>query len=182
LFASSSAILFSNPSPLSLEKGRLPGSAQTRRADRSTASTRSTALVAVGANAAAALTSMTAKAKRGRGITVLAAHAGVRGIGRGLRLARMLGGPAAADHAVGPGLQIGIDVINIAHDVRIGAERRHLQILRGVHVLLAIGDDADELVMGHGLQRVHQARPEGASDAVETVAGLADGVETTIAV
>src|SRR6266700_75978 len=38
--ATMSAILFSKPSPLSFENGRLAGSAQTRRAVRSTRSTR----------------------------------------------------------------------------------------------------------------------------------------------
>ena len=79
------------------------------------------------------------------------AHAGILRLGVGLRLVFLLGGTHAPDGVIGAGTQIDVDVVHVAGDVRVIAERRHHIFLRRIHVLAAAGDHAEEVAITHGL-------------------------------
>src|SRR5262245_15746779 len=113
--ARSSAISFSNPEPSSDDSGLFAGSAQTRKAVRST---RSATCAAAGP--AAASIAANAMARR-----ILLFHARLLRLGIGIGLVLALGRPAARDGVGATRPQVGVDVVEVAHDVRVGAEGRH---------------------------------------------------------
>ena len=92
------------------------------------------------------------------------------------RLVFVIWRPAARNFSVRPRLQIGVDIVDVAHHVRIQSERRHDLVVRGVDVLAAVGDGIDELIIGEGLQRIGQRRTERTAEPVGTVADMAIGM------
>src|SRR6185295_8940515 len=138
--ATISAILFSKPSPFSFENGRLAGSAQTRKVVRLTRSTR-WACAARPSRPPPASASASSK-MIGR---LLATEAGLfRGVRR-RRLLDPLGGATARQHAVGARLEVNIDVVEVAHDVGIIPQRRHLTLLVCAHHFATAGDHQHEI-------------------------------------
>src|SRR5262249_1684233 len=139
--ARSSANLFSNPSPLSLENGRLRGSAQTRTRFGSTSSSPESGPAPCACDErtettrhATPISAATGKKQPKIGtrvirfctlISALLAQAGVLCLGKGLRLRLTLLRPHPPESIVGAGAQIDVGVIDIAHHIRIGAECRH---------------------------------------------------------
>src|SRR5208282_3178426 len=124
---------FSNPSFFSSENGRLLGSAQTLSSLRSTISP-----VCPAAGPPPASATPTSTAARRCHIPN--------------NLVTDPWGPAAAHDAVGPGLQIGHHVLDLAkgrHDVGVGR----------INVGPAVDDDLVEFVLRHVLDRVDQVRP-----------------------
>ena len=85
--------------------------------------------------------------------------------------------PAAADNAVGPSAQIDVDVVEITHDVLIGAERRHDEVLRSRYVRSPSDDSRREVVVTHGLQRVGEVWAKARSCAVWAVAHFTGSVK-----
>src|SRR5712691_1591927 len=150
------AILFSKPSPLSFENGRLAGSAQTRSAVRLTRSTRCPS--APSADATRAVLDSTASSAA---VLLTVTEANLLLLFRGCGLFDPLGRPAARQHAVRARLQVDVDVVDVAHHVAIIAERRHLALLVGADHLASVGDQRHEVVIAHGPQRFHEARRIG---------------------
>src|SRR5262245_44374097 len=109
--ATISAILFSKPSPLSLENGMLAGSPHTRKDKRLTRSTR------LPSAASAAGASSTARAAVSSAATLLLLPTkadllmffGRRG------LLSALGGTATWQAALGPRLEVNVDIVDVAH-------------------------------------------------------------------
>src|SRR5262245_27993951 len=159
--ATSSAILFSKPSPLSLEKGRLAGSAHTRSAVRLTRSTRWAAAARGGSPAP-----NRARANSPALSRLLATETGLfRRIGR-CWLFHPLGGATARQHAVRARPQVNVDVVDVAHDVGIIAQGRHLALFVRAHHFAATGDHQHEVLIAHGLERFQQTRRIGRAFAV----------------
>src|SRR5262245_824024 len=145
--ATISAILFSNPSPLSFENGRLAGSAHTRSAVRLTRSTRCPSAARTGA--ARLMSSRTAASVAA--LLLTEARFLVRFSGG--RLLVPFGRPPSRQYTVRTRFQVHIDVVDVAHDVVVIAEHRHHALLVGAHHLAAAGDDRHEVLVTHGLQR-----------------------------
>jgi hypothetical protein len=76
---------------------------------------------------------------------------------------------APVHRPVRAGLEIGIDVLDVAHHVGIEPEGGH----REVAVLLAVDHGVEELVMVERLERIDEAGGERAAKAVGAVAGCA---------
>src|SRR5579862_1911066 len=117
-----SAILFSKPSRLSLENGRLFGSAQTRSSVRESSST----VVCAIADATRPRPSRPAS-----------------------RTALIIVGPfrpPPAEDAIGARLQVAVDVVEIIDHVLRRAEGRHNILGGGRDVLAAVDHDLGELV------------------------------------
>src|SRR5262245_19624265 len=169
--ANISAILFSKPSPLSFENGRLAGSAQTRSAARSTRSIRCACGERTDVMSAALNRPASSAAVR-----LLVTEAGLFLLFGGVGLVDPLGRASARQHAVGARLQVDVDVFEVAAHIGIVAERRHLALLVGGDHLAPGGDDQHELRIGHGLERLHQARRIGRALAVRPVTGVALGM------
>src|SRR5919109_5298855 len=152
--ATISAILFSNPSPFSLENGMLAGSAQTRRAVRSTRSTRwfSAAIPQVPDPAISKDSSKVARrsppTKAGLFMTL-----------RPLGFLCALGRASAREGPVSARLQVDVDVVDVAHHVGIIAERRHHTLFVGAHHHPTAGDDLQEVLICHGFIYASRARP-----------------------
>src|SRR5262245_19779322 len=146
--ATISAILFSKPSALSLEKGRLAGSAHTRSVVRLTRSTRWATAAPGRSPAPIRTTSMSPALRR-----LLVTETGLfRRLGRG-RFLHPLGGATGRQRAVSARLQIHVDVVDVAHDVGVIAQRRHLALFVRAHHFEATGDDLHEVGVAHGLER-----------------------------
>src|SRR5205085_4361962 len=79
-------------------------------------------------------------------------HAGVFRLGVGFRLVFLFSGTNAPDRVIGAGAQIDVEVVHVAGDVRIIAERRHHILLRRTDVLAAARHDAEEVAITHGLE------------------------------
>src|SRR5688500_11413893 len=138
------AILFSKPSAFSLENGMFAGSAQTRSTRRLTRSARCPSWALAANPLAVTSRPRTASATR------LASKTGLFKLIQLLGLVVALGGTAASQRAVGAGLEINIDVVDVAHDVLVIAERRHdaLAAAGFVHDAPA-GDDTHEFAVAH---------------------------------
>src|SRR5713226_7818726 len=120
-----------------------------------------------------------------RRIPTLMAHAARLGPCGGFGLFRMFLRSSAGDCLVGAGAHVDEDVVEIAHDVRIGAERRHHVLLRGGDVLAAVHHDVGEIRIAHGLERFLERRRVARAFRIRAVAGVAIGVvpaETRIGV
>src|SRR5690606_29206190 len=123
--ATISAILFSKPSPLSLEKGMLDGSAHTRSDVRSTRSTRTP-------SAACALVASTPpSATPTAAARLIVTEAALFILSGRLRFVGPLAGTAAWQHSIRAGFQIDVDVVDVAHDIGVIAERGHDALLAG---------------------------------------------------
>src|SRR5215475_12145551 len=83
-------------------------------------------------------------------------HAGIFRLGVGCRLVFLLGGTRPPDGIVGASRQIDVEVVHVAGDIWIIAERRRHLLLRRIHVFTAARDDADEVAVAHGFQRLRQ--------------------------
>src|SRR6185436_10883093 len=169
--ATISAILFSKPSPFSLENGMLAGSAHTRRERRLTRSLRCPSAARAG-GAVRVPTAMpsNAAAIRIAPAVLLGAKAGLLMLVGSCGLIGALGRAPARQAALGARLEVDVDVVDVAHHVGIIAERRHHVLLGGVHVLAAAGDDLQEVRIAHGLHRLHQGGCVGGALAVGAVA------------
>src|SRR5262245_7847106 len=168
--ATMSAILFSKPSPLSLENGRLAGSAQTRSAVRSTRSIRCPCATPRGstrprANSVASLARL-----------LLFTEASLLVLFGGGGLIDPLGRAPAWYGPVCARLQVDVDVFEIARDVAIVAKCRHDTLFVRADHLPAGGDDQDELRIAPVLQGMDEARRIGRALAVRPVAGVAVGM------
>src|SRR5689334_16319706 len=212
LSASSSATLFSKPSPFSVENGRLCGSAQTLSAlgsisssddwGRSKTCANEGPVTSVPANAQPAHTasciaqSPTASiaTTADRFLTISLNHrnwscrpgtrersarlpeTAVLGLGDRCGLVFMFLWPSARNGVIGTSPEIDKDVVEVTHDVRIGAERRHHALLRRVHVLAPVHHHVGEVGEVDRLQRIAQGGGVGRSFAVGAVAHMAIGV------
>ena len=80
--------------------------------------------------------------------------------------------PPAPDHPIGTGSEIGINVIEIAHDVRIGSHCRHHEVIarrvadRVTIDDTAIDDDVLKLLVAESLQCVDQRRAKSAAGCI----------------
>src|SRR5919108_385342 len=125
LSASNSASLFSKPSALSVENGMLFGSAQTRSTFGSISSIDNSGRCATCAsifphrNIAAIAVQDTHKPKRNRSLL--------------------------AEFVIGARPQIDEYVLDVTHDIAIGAERGHDVFLRRVYVLAPVNDNVGEV-------------------------------------
>src|SRR5262249_22100694 len=199
--ASNSASLFSKPSPRSVENGMLCGSAQTLSTLGSTSSIdqsgRSTACASSfpDRNVAATAVHETSKLNRShsplveffidrfsralgcvgarRQRSALVSEAAVFRLGRRLGLVFVLLRSSARHGVVGARPQIDEYVLDVAHDVRIGAERRHDALLRRVDVLAPVHDNVGEIGIVHRLQDMAERRGVTRSFAVGTVTDMA---------
>src|SRR5262249_31351460 len=99
----------------------------------------------------------------------------------GVGLVLVLVRPRAGPRIVGTGTQVDVDVVEVAHHVRVGAERRHDVLGRRRDVLAAADHHAAEVRVAHGLERVLERRRVGRAFAVGTVADVAFRVITAIA-
>src|SRR5215475_7466307 len=168
--ATSSAILFSKPSLFSFENGRLAGSAHTLSAAWLTRSARWRSCAHAGSVTLAINTST-------RAMRLLpGTKTGLLSLLRGCRLFNTFGWTTARQHAVGARLEINVDVVDIAHDVGVIAQRRHLALLVGAYHFAAAGDDRHEIGIAHGLQRLDQSGRVAGAFAIRAVADMAFGV------
>src|SRR3990170_2716346 len=153
-----SAILFSKPSFFSFEKGRLAGSAQTRRTLRLTRSERWPST----ADAAPASMQRRPRPPRAAPIhaeDVLCALATKAGLLLFFRLLRLLVAIATAELPGGQGaarasLQVNIQVVDEAHHVLVVAEGGHDELGAGGIADASASDDAEKVAVGHRLERV----------------------------
>src|SRR5262245_58166440 len=77
---------------------------------------------------------------------------------------------SSARHGViGARPQLDEYVLDVAHDVRIGTERRHDALLSGVYVLAPVDDNVREVGIVHRLQDVTERRGVTRSFAVGTM-------------
>src|SRR5690242_12761582 len=167
--ATMSAILFSKPSPLSFENGMLAASAQTRNAVWLTRSTR--------CPSAAYATSPSASAgNRARMRPLLVTEAGLFRLVRRRWLLDPLGRAPPRQRTVGARFQVDVDVIEVAHDVGIVAERRHLALLVGAHDFATAGNDLHKIGIAHGLERLDQTRRIGRALTIGAMADMALGM------
>src|SRR5258705_8654258 len=97
----------------------------------------------------------------------------------GLRLA--LFRPRPSERLVGAGAQVNVDVIDVALDIRIGAECRHDVFLVRAYVLAPARDDAEEIAVAEPFERILQRRRVARSFAVGTVTNVALRVVAPIA-
>src|SRR6202030_2558252 len=81
--------------------------------------------------------------------------------------------PAAPDYAVGAGLEVRVDVVQMFDDVGDQAESGHYILAAGIDVLPAVDDHVLELMLGHLLERVDQRWGVGAAGSVRAVAAEA---------
>src|SRR6266545_3035476 len=185
LSASNSASRFSKPSPLSVENGMLFGSAQTRSTLGSTSSIdksgRSTACANSfpDTNMAAIAVHDTHKLSRSHAPFakfVISSRRRVRNLARPrqrsilmsettvFRLGNRLGPvfallrPSAWNCVISARPQIDEYLLHVAHDVRIGAERRHDALLRRVDVLAPVHHDIGEVGIVLRLQVIAERR------------------------
>src|SRR5262249_49771255 len=207
LSASSTASLFSKPSPRSVENGMLCGSAQTLSTLGSTSSIdqsgRSTTCASSfpDRNAAATAVHETYKLNRShlplakfviglfssslwrrrraesplgaRQRSALVSEAAIFRLGRRLGLGFVLLRSSARNGVIGARPQIDEDVLDVAHDVRIGTERRHDALLRRVDVLAPVDDNVGEVGIVHRVQDMAQRRRVTRSFAVGTMTDVA---------
>src|SRR5450759_907697 len=75
------------------------------------------------------------------------AHAGILRLLCGRWLVFMLRGPHAAHRVIGASTEIDVEVVHIAGDVRIVAERRHDVILRRGDVLATARDHPEDCLL-----------------------------------
>src|SRR5262245_38676499 len=107
--ATISAILFSKPSPFSLENGMLAGSAHTRSDRRLTKSVRCPSAACAGTARVAPSSTPSSAAM------LLSAKAGLLMLVRRLGFVGALGGAPARHPAFGARLEIHVDVVDVAH-------------------------------------------------------------------
>src|SRR5580704_148249 len=105
--------------------------------------------------------------------STLGAHAGIFCLGERIRPVLVLLGSTASDGVVGAGAQVHGDVVNVAHDVRILAERRHDVLLRFAYVFATTRDNPEKIVVVDPLERILQRGRKARSVAVRTVADVA---------
>jgi len=98
----------------------------------------------------------------------------------GLGLVFLVARTDARHGAGGPGLQVDVQVVGVAHDVLVIAEGRHDLFLARLRVALSAGEDADELLVADRLQRVLQRRGVGRTHGVGAVTDMALGVIATV--
>src|SRR5215471_7068624 len=108
--------------------------------------------------------------------SALVSEAAVFRLGRRLGLVFVLLRSSARDGVIGARPQIDEYVPDIAHDVRIGAERRHDALLRRVDVLAPVDDNVGEVDIVFRLQVIAERRCVARSFAVGTVTDMAIGV------
>src|SRR5258708_4757560 len=109
------------------------------------------------------------------------AKAGVLRLGERLGLRFALFRPRPSEGLVGAGAQVNVDVIDIAHDIRIGAECRHDVFLRRAYILAPARHDAEEIAVAEPLERILQRRRIARPLAVGAVTNLALPVVAPIA-
>src|SRR5262245_54626678 len=105
--------------------------------------------------------------------SALVSEAAVFRLGRRLGLVFVLLRPSARDGVIGARPQIDEYVPYVAHDVRIGAERRHDALLRRVDVLAPVDDNIGEVDIVFRLQVIAEWRCVARSFAVGTVTDMA---------
>src|SRR5262245_52307424 len=143
--ATISAILFSKPSPLSLENGMLAGSAHTRSDKRLTRSIRWPSAARAEATTPM-LSRMLSSVAR-----LLPAKASFVMLVRCRRSFGTLERTPARQAAFGARLEINVYVIDVAHHIWIIAECRHNALLGGADRLAAARDDLQEVLIAQGL-------------------------------
>ena len=67
----------------------------------------------------------------------------------------------AAERVVGAGAQIDVEVVQVAHDVLVQAERGHHPVIAAAEILATADHDLAELVEIQGLERFRQRRRVG---------------------
>src|SRR5215831_10762200 len=105
--------------------------------------------------------------------SALVSEAAVFRLGRRLGLVFVLLRSSARDGVIGARPQIDEYVPYVAHDVRIGAERRHDALLRRVDVLAPVDDNIGEVDIVFGLQVIAERRGVARSFGVGTVTDMA---------
>src|SRR3984885_11844881 len=146
LGAMSLAILFSKPSPPSLEKGRSCGSAQARKTCGSISSiepSASWAPATPGRVTPTSASSVTAIDLAALAIAALT-HAFCFRLFEFRRLVVVLGRPSTRNRVLRAGAQIHIDVVQIAHHILVLGEGGHDFFLARAEVLLAASNDPEE--------------------------------------
>ena len=108
--------------------------------------------------------------------SALVSKAAVFRLGRRLGLVFVLLRSSARDGVIGARPQIDEYVPYVAHDVRIGAERRHDALLRRVDVLAPVDDNVGEVDIVFRLQVIAERRCVARSFGVGTVTDMAIGV------
>src|SRR5579872_218453 len=146
------AILFSKPSIFSLEKGSEAESAQTLS---SVLATRSPVPAGPCADAIPGVRRLASAAIKTALLILLLIDP--------LR-------PAAPQRAIGPCLEIGIDIIEIKHHILGLAERRHDILGRLADIDPAIDDNVLELLFAHRLQALDERRGIGAAGPIRPMA------------
>src|SRR3954470_17316996 len=169
--ATMSAILFSKPSPLSFENGRLAGSAQTRKAVRSTRSTRCACAPATNATKLA-LTATGSSTAVSLAVTETLLLVLIRCLG----LVGVFGRAPARQTALSTRFQIDVDVLDKATHIGVVAECRHLGLLVGANLLFASRNNEHEFGVVHHLQRLDQARRIGRALTIRPVTHVALGM------
>src|SRR5262249_8845801 len=91
----------------------------------------------------------------------------------GLGLILMLLRSSARNGVIGARPQIDEDVPYVAHDVRIGAERRHDALLRRVDVLASVDDNIGKVCIVHRLQGIAERWRITRSFAIGTMTDMA---------
>src|SRR5260370_6702636 len=114
-------------------------------------------------------------------MSALLAKAGVLRLGKRRGLSLAVSRPRPSKGLVGAGTQVNVDVIDIAHDIRIGAECRHDVFLCRAYVLAPARHDAEEIAVAEPLERILQRRCVARSFAVGTVTNVALRVVAPIA-
>src|SRR5712671_401802 len=114
-------------------------------------------------------------------ISAFLAKAGVLRLGERLGLRLALFRPRPSEGLVGAGTQVNVDVIDVAHDIRIGAECRHDVFLCRAYVLAPTRHDGEEIAVAEPLERILQRWRIARSFAVGTVANVALRVIAPIA-
>src|SRR6516165_4170028 len=105
--------------------------------------------------------------------SALVSKAAVFRLRRRLGLVFVLLRSSARDGVVGARPQIDEYILDVAHDVRIGAERRHDALLRRVDVLAPVDDNVGEIGIVHRLQDMAEPRGVTRSFAVGTMTDVA---------
>src|SRR5262249_1232327 len=113
---------------------------------------------------------------RARRFLTLLPEAAIFRLARRLGLIFVLLRSSARNGVVGARPQIDEYVIEVAHDVRIGTERRHDVLLRRVDVLAAVDDNAGKVGIVHRLQGIAERWGVTRSFAVRTVTNMAIGM------
>src|SRR5262249_40193890 len=102
-------------------------------------------------------------------------------LGGGLRLVFALLRPSAGDRVIGARPQIDEYVLDVAHDVPIGAERRHHALLRRIDVLAPVNDNVGKVGIVLRLHVIAERRSVSRAFAVGAVANVAIGVVAAVA-